>query len=701
MALDLYSPCPCGSGKKFKWCCQPIHVQIDKAFRHDQEGQHEAALRLFDQVTAEHPANPEAWGRKAQLLYQNGRLDEAEQALQKAFDINPTYPYGYLLRGLFRQHEGEIAGSLLLFRKAAELYDPDAKDILAQIYTLIADAELKLHRPVAAHAAAEIALRLRPGDELRQNIDQLFGEQSHLPLAARKAYTFQSQPSGGPNDRRAAWNRALSGAAGGKLADAVQAFDQITKSSPTEAAAWYNLALTRAWLGDNRAALEALDQYVHFESDEQRAGEAWALAEVLRFGQGMEDAADYVEHSAAFQIRDMQALLKFLDVWQRERRLTGIQVSEEEGMVSGVVLEQTGLLTAGPPTKPAKLAAYLLILGPMLVLRSTNNDALDRARRDLQQRAGPVLSEPRLQRGPANFGDVLAEALVFPGTAISREDAQRQIRDHVQQFFEETWVHRPLKSLLNVPPLDAAGHKDLRKKLRGVVLFLEQNAAGPTQAYEFDRLRRKLGLLGGEVAAAETTKTTSAPAPDLDAMGATELAALPLESLTDNQLEQAHHASQRLDAHELASRFAKTLIRRPVRPDRPDRYPLYSYLVQRSLTEGDAGAALGYVDEGEKSDCEQNEGRRRNDYELRRGQVLTKKGDVEAAKDTFERLIARSPDELRYTGSAAESMLTLKNGALALQFAVQGLSKARAQNNRDSEQYFMELVSAARRQSGS
>jgi DNA mismatch repair protein MutL len=28
MALDQYSPCRCGSGKKIKWCCQPIHAEI-------------------------------------------------------------------------------------------------------------------------------------------------------------------------------------------------------------------------------------------------------------------------------------------------------------------------------------------------------------------------------------------------------------------------------------------------------------------------------------------------------------------------------------------------------------------------------------------------------------------------------------------------------------------------------------------------
>ena len=153
MAIDSYASCPCGSGKKFKWCCQPIHVQIDRAFHQDAEGQHDAALRLMDQVVAKNESNPEAWGRKAQLLQVNGRMDDAENALQKALEINPQYPFGYLLRGMFRQQEREWAGALLLYRKAAELYDPDAKDILAEVYSLIADTELKVNRPIAARAS--------------------------------------------------------------------------------------------------------------------------------------------------------------------------------------------------------------------------------------------------------------------------------------------------------------------------------------------------------------------------------------------------------------------------------------------------------------------------------------------------------------------------------------------------------------------
>src|ERR1700733_12143746 len=100
--LDAYSPCPCGSGKKFKWCCQPIHEDVAKAMRLEHEGQHESALRVMDEVVAKYPTNPEAGGRKAQLLYQQKRYDDSEAALQKAFEQNPRYAFGHYLQGRFR-----------------------------------------------------------------------------------------------------------------------------------------------------------------------------------------------------------------------------------------------------------------------------------------------------------------------------------------------------------------------------------------------------------------------------------------------------------------------------------------------------------------------------------------------------------------------------------------------------------------------
>jgi tetratricopeptide (TPR) repeat protein len=699
MALDPYASCPCGSGKKFKWCCQPIHVQIDRAFQQDAQGQHEVALRLMDEVILEHAANPEAWGRKAQLLYQNGKVEDAESALQKAFEISPKYAFGYLLRGMFRYQEGEIPGALLLFRKAADYYDPDAHDLIAQVYGFIWDCEMRLNRPVAARAAFLIVLRYQPSDvEARESFEGIFGAKGRLPAAARKEYAFLSPAPSAGGERRAAWDRALAGMEKARLGDAARAFEELAKADANDAAAAYNLGLARAWLGENGPALEALDRYVTVETDEAKAADAWALAEVLRCAYGMDEQSDYHEYSVAYQLRDARPIQAMLEEWNRGRRLIPLNTGEQEGVFSALILESSPVFTATPgASEGGPLAAYLLIAEGIVRLWGPVRERFERARAEFEQKARAGLSEGHERVSRPAFNDVVTEAVVFPMGVTDQAEAERRIEAGARQFYEETWIHRPLKALNGTPPIDAAGHAVLRRKLRGVIQFLTDCAAGGAlRAYDFDRLRRKLGLSG----TAAPAGGGEAAAPDIGAMGAPDLVALKVETLSDDQLRQALQAAQRLDAHEIGTQFARALVSRPVSGSDTDRYPYFSYLIERALAGGQTDEALDTINEGEKADCEQNEGRRRNDYELRRGKVHAKRGEADAAHDVFERLIQRDPTNMKTRAAAAEAMLSLRQGPRALRFAEEGLAQARKQNDRDSEGHLMELAAAAKKQGG-
>jgi tetratricopeptide (TPR) repeat protein len=694
MPLDPYSTCPCGSGKKFKWCCQPIQAEIDRAFQQEAEGQHDVALRLMDEVIKNHPANPVPWGRRAQLLYQNGRVEDAEEALRKAFEINPKYAFGHLLRGIFRYQEGEIPGALMLFRKAAEQYDPEAHDQLAQLYGFIADCELRMNRPIAARAALRLVLRFDPAEvETREQFDALFGEQGRLPAAARADYKFRSPAPSLGGERRAAWDLALAGLEQARLADAGRIFEDLTKSDTNDAAAAFNLGLAKAWLGDNSGALDALDRYVALETDEAKAGEAWALGEVLRCGAGMEDQSDYHEHSVLYQLRDARPIEAVLNEWVNSRRLLPLQ-TEDKSVFSALVLDAAPVLVATPGLlEAAPLGAYLVIAGGVVRAWGPSSERLEKVRGEIEQRAGAGLRAPQTRVTRPNFSDIITEAVLFPVGVQDQAEAARRVEAFAQQFFEESWINRQLKSLNGTAPVDAAGHAVLRKKLRGVVQFLQDCSRGGALAgYDFDRLRRKLGLLTGGAA-----PTPTATGPDITAMGAAELAALQAESLSDSQLEQAWLTAKRLDAQEISTHFAKALTARPLSADKTDRYPVFSYLIDRALNEGQSDAALDLVNEGEKADCEQNEGRRRNDYELRRAKLHAKRGEADAAHDVFERLIQRDPSNLAARAAATEAMLSMRQGPRALSFAEKGLVEARKQQNRDAEGHLLELSAAARK----
>src|SRR5262245_31905238 len=230
MAINPYASCPCGSGKQFKWCCQPYYSFVEKALAQHEKGQNAAAEQTVAQLVEKFPNTPQVLGYQAQILFLNDKNEQAEATLQKAFDLDANFAYGYWLRGLMRLEEGEEEGALILFRKTAELLDPNARDVQAQVNTRIAELELHFNNPVAARAAMDRALHAVPQlQELRQALNSVFGSESRLPESARRAYAFRVAPA----LLTAVWAPMLESAATGKLTDALKAFEDLVQAHPT------------------------------------------------------------------------------------------------------------------------------------------------------------------------------------------------------------------------------------------------------------------------------------------------------------------------------------------------------------------------------------------------------------------------------------------------------------------------------------
>ena len=694
MAINPYANCPCGSGKQFKWCCQPYYSYVEKALALHESGQHAAAEQTVAQLVDKFPNIPQVLGYQAQILFLNDKGEQAETALQKAFGLDPNFAYGYWIRGLMRLEEGEEEGALILFRKTAELLDPNARDVQAQVNTRIAELELHFNNPVAARAAMDRALHAVPQlQELRQALDSVFGSESRLPESARRPYSFRPAPP----THAAEWARVLESAATGKLTDALKAFEGLTQTHSAEPSAWFNLGLVRAWLGDNARAIEALNRSMDLDSDEIRAAETGALAEVLRCGQGMDGETDYVEHRAYFKIHDPDVVGNWLNEWGRSARLLPVSADREQGIFSALILEDAPNLGVNVGTPVARLQSYMLLRGDLLRFWHSTRPMLDKTVMELRAKVGQAVSEPEYEVGAAQFGDVVAEVMLFP----TREDAdpdqvEQKMRDQAKHFFEETWARRSLKSLAGATPLDAASHPTLKRRLPGVIRFMQEclvgvsprsQGAAAKPVYDFDRLRRKLGLAAAP--AAEGAEI------DFDSMSAAGLGGVKVDRLSDQQIGDAFRAALRLDAPDLAAGFARNAA---ARGTIGDRFPFFNHLIRTARDEGRTDDVLRLLSEAESADEATNAGQRKDDYALSRGQALARTGDANGAYAAFREAVARSPNSLKLYAPAAEAMLSRKQGAKALEFAEAGLKQARSQNNRDAEQQFLELVAAAKKQ---
>ena len=711
MPLDPYVSCPCGSGKKFKWCCAAFYDQVEKAFDQAQRNQDEAALQTIQGLTTKYADQPAVWGYYAQFLYNSGQAEKAEEALSEALKLNPNFGMAHFLRGMFRQNEGELIGSLMLFRKAAETYDPEAHDQLAHVHELIFRGELMLNRVVAARAALARVVHFMPADpEVREQFEALFGAESRLPFCARKAYAFR--PTAKP---------VAADAATGRLSDAKKAFEALTALTPDDPAAWFNLGLTLAWMGEQPRAVEALGKSVELETDDKRAEEASALASVLRCGHGMENDADYVEHGFFMQIRDPNAVMGLLREWDAGRRLLGVQSDQQSGTVSGMVVEELPSLLAVGGTTLAKVTGKITISQGVIRVWHPNKESAARVADEVRTKLNLAVEQPQEVTTPVNLGDVSLEAIAYPTQTSDIAAAEEKLRAHAQNFFEEVWAHRPLKSLGGNSPLNAVGSKLMRKHVFGAIKFAEDCFTGivphkrvgqavvPITVYDFDHLRHKLGL---EYVSADPPKVNVPveKAPEKPAalplnpakreikdMNAGELAALDVAAASADELEQAIRAAVKLDARELAVAFAQAGVGKPFDAAKPDRYAFYATLITGAISEGDTAKALKIANDGAWYDGERNGNKRATEYGTRKAQLFAKLKDVDGAAREFDALIALHPDEGKYYTSAAEEMLRLKAGAKALAYAERGLAKARELRNRDLEGHCQELVAAAKK----
>jgi tetratricopeptide (TPR) repeat protein len=732
MSVDPYTSCPCGSGKKFKWCCAPYFGTIEKAFEQEQQGQHETALKTMHELVAAHPQSAPVRGFYAQLLYQAGmaeqkpedqakKIEEAEEALAEALKLNPNFGMAHFLRAQFRENEGELIGALLLYRRAAETYDPEADDQLTSVYLKIYQFETMLHRPVAARAALERAVHFQPADaELRAQFDEEFGPDGGYPAAASKKYALRPTAKPVPG-----------AAATGRFSDARKAFEDLTQLTPDDPAAWFNLGVVLAWIGEQPKAVGALTKSIELETDDYRAEEAGALAEVLRCGYGMENDTDHLAHSFVMPIRDFQPVQRLVQAYAQSGKLRGARQNRETGAFAGLIVEELPSLIAVGAVSLARVSARIMIAQGAVRLTHPNRDSVARVADDIRTALQLAVEQPVESTTPLPFGDVVLEALAQPTGSADEAALEAKLRDYATHYFEDVWIHQPLKALAGNSALNAVGSKVLRKHVFGAVKFLEDcfravtphKQVGeeliPLDLYNFDALRHKLGLeyvsaappkvhvpdaptppAPGGGSAGPAAAAARPPEPkkrDLGSMNTAELAGLDVAALSVGELEHAMLAAVKLDARDLAVAFAQAGLLKPFDAATPDRYRLYATAITGAAAGGDTARAATLIDEGAKYDAEHNGGQRATEYRLRKAQLYVKAKDAEKAAAEFDALVAMHPDEGKFYTTAAEEMLRLRAGDRALHFAEAGLEAARRTNNRDLEGHCEELVAAAKK----
>src|SRR5262245_7896814 len=156
-SVDPYSPCPCGSGQKFKWCCQKVESYAERAQRMVDNGQFESALRPLAEGLAKVPDNPWLLLRRALIELHLNQLGPARQSLEALLKKNPGHPGGtILMTRLALETEGAAAG-IASFQQGLSAMEPERRREVAPLAAFVGISLARDGFPIAAIKHLELA----------------------------------------------------------------------------------------------------------------------------------------------------------------------------------------------------------------------------------------------------------------------------------------------------------------------------------------------------------------------------------------------------------------------------------------------------------------------------------------------------------------------------------------------------------------
>ena len=167
------SPCPCGSGKRYKNCCGALAAPdsagvargeptaeslLAQATARHEAGRLDEAKSLYEEALRRDPGNAFATHYLGVLAMQRGALDESLRRLERSLELRPDVPAFHTNLGLCHKRRGELGPAIASHRRAAEL-DPRSASIRSNLAVALQEAG----RLAEALAEFDRAIELDPG----------------------------------------------------------------------------------------------------------------------------------------------------------------------------------------------------------------------------------------------------------------------------------------------------------------------------------------------------------------------------------------------------------------------------------------------------------------------------------------------------------------------------------------------------------
>ncbi|MCA9092624.1 MAG: tetratricopeptide repeat protein [Planctomycetaceae bacterium] len=497
--LDIYSLCPCGSGKKLKFCCHDAAEQMVEVVKLIDEGRHQQAFTALEKVEAKYPRNLWALSVKANLLSGAGRTPEAQAAVKALLAVEPKHPFGLLMDALLTAQEQGLDAAQskidLAFSVAADTSPEAAVTLATTIGTLYGTSNRVMALRAHLQWANDHAEDPTQKSEIAEELDDV-DESRNIPYPIRSPYQLIEVPAsikGAAEAQRLATRACFGGAA--------EKFRQLAEKNPRESSLWINAGLCSAWSGNEEAAVAALHRGAELETDFDRAVEFETIAQLLE----VTLPARRIEvPSRKFKVHSIAKLLTMLDAEADLARIPIPPLPENDprNALAGLY----DILDRPLPTVAVTLETVPYVRGqltivrerpgkedfPVAILTVQEIDQVDEVVDRFRKAAGPEIGEELEIKSEESFPvDYQDFHWRWRFSTQTPPGEQRKLtRQKWEQLIRDAWPATPLYALGGKSPDEATGDPALQVKLAAAIYTLEA-LCEPQHSIDVDALRNR------------------------------------------------------------------------------------------------------------------------------------------------------------------------------------------------------------------
>lgn len=619
MAFDPYAPCPCGSGKKLKWCCQALAPEMERIERLRESGQLESAVRALDEVKQKHPGNSWAMTTRALLLLKLGRADEMADEVRAVLEAHPDNARAILLNALMDLSQRGPREAVCDVQEALKRAAHQSPSLAGSLATMMGVQLLREARPFSALQYLTLGVNLNPRDQNAAGLLRELLASPQIPLLYKEDYRMQPatleplQP-----DWAREFNEACELAARGAWQAAAEAFESLTDRAGTSKSLWFNLGICRAALGENERAADALRRYTPLEPNRDDAVGIEALAELL----APETGETLNRVAICYPVRRASALKQALESSDRFIAISAEPEDEDQQEEGPEVARYTLLDRPQPEYRPDIAFDELpLVQGsirlrdpvddePELILETVEGDRAQAAQTALRETGADALGEPQ---EPEVIGEVSREGMEFhpnwvPPKGISPAGLGMLFHRVHKERIETTWVDLPQARFDGKSPREAASDPALHTRLSANILLLELEDRQSGFNDDWNPLREQLGLPVAEGIDPEEC--------DVDEVPLSRMHRIETERLPDDDLLSLSSLAMACSATWAVERFCKEVTRRGSLKEKADVAGAYFTLAEIARDRGDRDRALTWIEEGRALDRSRSQTNRDHEWDL-------------------------------------------------------------------------------------